>query len=124
MSEKTIKIPLNDEQHIVYVNGEIMDDTPLGKLMADLQQSNPDKMHYSLIADCVREHKSNKKGASNMAGDIEKVYKEGIADGKAEGIRSLAKYLKKSSSKAEAVKQLMAVFGISESEAKRSLAAA
>ncbi|MEZ3431701.1 MAG: hypothetical protein K1W36_16060 [Lachnospiraceae bacterium] len=34
----------DDKAHIIYVNGEIKDDAPLGRLMQDLSCTNPDDM--------------------------------------------------------------------------------
>lgn len=39
---------------IAYVNEEIKDDTPLGRLMHDLSCADPDDMNYKKLADRVR----------------------------------------------------------------------
>ena len=68
----------------------------------------------------------------NMGSVIEELRAEGEAKGKAEGeakgkadaLKALAKYLKKFPTKKEAIKQLMGVYGLSESEAEHTYAAA
>ncbi len=44
----------DDGAHIIYVNGEIKNDTPLGRLMYDLNCSDPDNMNYKELADRAR----------------------------------------------------------------------
>lgn len=50
----------DDKAHIIYVNGEIKDDTPLGRLMQDLSCTNPDDMNYKELADRARYFKKDK----------------------------------------------------------------
>ena len=59
--ERTIKENgklFDDKAHIIYVNGEIKDDTPLGRLMQDLSCANPDEMNYKELADRARYFKN------------------------------------------------------------------
>lgn len=42
---------LNEKADIIYVNGEVKDDTPLGRLMQDLSCYNSDEMNYKELAD-------------------------------------------------------------------------
>ena len=51
----------NDGSHIVYVNNEIKDDTPLGKLMYDFNCINANDMKYKILADRVRYFKETKE---------------------------------------------------------------
>ena len=46
-------VQFDDKLHIIYVNGQIQDDTPLGLLMHDFHCTNPDDMHYEILADRV-----------------------------------------------------------------------
>ena len=39
----------DDGAHIIYVNGEYQDDSPLGLLMHDFSCKNPADMHYKLL---------------------------------------------------------------------------
>lgn len=47
------------------------DDTPLGRLMQDLNCKDPAKMHYKELADTVNYFKSIKEGEANMTSIIE-----------------------------------------------------
>lgn len=60
-----------DGSHILYVNGAYRDDTPVGKLMHDFSCTNPDEMHYALLADRVRFFKESKEGVAIMCKVIE-----------------------------------------------------
>ena len=60
-----------DGSHVVYVNAACQDDTPLGRLMQDLNCKDPNKMHYKELADTVTYFKSTKEGEANMASVIE-----------------------------------------------------
>ncbi len=40
----------SDGSHIMYVNGEYRDDTPLGRLMHDFSCTDPDDMNYQVLA--------------------------------------------------------------------------
>ena len=60
-----------DGSHVVYVNAACQDDTPLGRLMQDLNCKDPAKMHYKELADTVNYFKSTKEGEANMTSVIE-----------------------------------------------------
>ena len=60
-----------DGSHVVYVNAACQDDTPLGRLMQDLNCKDPNKMHYKELADTVNYFKSTKEGEANMTSVIE-----------------------------------------------------
>ncbi len=60
------KMTFNDESHIIYVNGEIKDDSDIGKLMHDFSCKNPDDMKNSLLADKTRYFKQDEKGVRRM----------------------------------------------------------
>lgn len=50
-----------DNSYIVYVNGKICDETPLGQLMHDFSCTKADDMHYEVLADRVRYLKETKE---------------------------------------------------------------
>lgn len=56
-----------DGSHIIYVNSEIQDETPLGRLMHDFRCKNPDDMHYSELAEKTRYLKAEQGGEKAMA---------------------------------------------------------
>ena len=60
-----------DGSHVVYVNAACQDDTPLGRLMQDLNCKDPSKMHYKEMADTVNYFKTTKEGEANMTSVIE-----------------------------------------------------
>ena len=47
----------DDRTVFIYVNGEIMNDTPLGKIMHDFQCKSPDEMRSQPFADRLKELK-------------------------------------------------------------------
>ena len=66
----------DDKLHIVYVNSEVEDNTPLGLLMHDFRCTNPDDMHYKILADRVRYFKQDEKGVATMCKAMEDMRKE------------------------------------------------
>ena len=77
-----------DGSHIIYVNSEIQDETPLGRLMHDFCCKNPDDMHYPELADKTRYLKEAQGGERKMGDVMEKLiaelYGEELAQAKAE----------------------------------------
>ena len=76
-----------DGSHVVYVNTACQDDTPLGRLMQDLNCKDPAKMHYKELADRVNYFKISKEGEIDMTYIIEayaKNYAEKVAEKVAE----------------------------------------
>ena len=72
-----------DGSHVVYVNAACQDDTPLGRLMQDLNCKDPAKMHYKELADRVNYFKISKEGEIYMTDIIEayaKNYAEKVAE--------------------------------------------
>lgn len=65
-----------DKAHIIYVNGEVKDDTPLGRLMHDLSCTDPDDMNYKELADRARYFKRDKEGQKIMSKIVEDTVKE------------------------------------------------
>ncbi|MCR5660518.1 MAG: PD-(D/E)XK nuclease family transposase [bacterium] len=72
----------DDGSHILYVNGENRDNTPLGRLMHDFFCTQAQNMYYNRLAEKVRFFKETEEGQKEMASTIEKI----IAYGKADGI--------------------------------------
>ena len=66
----------DDGAHIIYVNGEIKDDIPLGRLMYDLSSSDPDNMNYKELADRARCFKRDKEGQKIMSRIMEEIVNE------------------------------------------------
>lgn len=53
--------PFGDEEHIVYVNSQVKDETSLGKLMHDFACIEAKDMYYQVLADRVRYFKEDEK---------------------------------------------------------------
>lgn len=104
--------PFNDREHILYVNGQYDGDDALGKLMHDFLCSNPDDMHYSLLAERTRYFKEDPKGVSEMCKAMEDMRNEALERGRAEGrLNSLA----------DSVRSLKAKLGLSDQQARDAL---
>ena len=69
-----------DLSHIIYVNGKVQDDTPLGWLMHDFHCRAASEMHYPELAKIVRQFKESKKGRENMCKALEDMRKEAAAE--------------------------------------------
>jgi len=59
--------------NIIYVNAEIKDETPLGKLMQDLSCANPNEMNYKELADRARFFKKDEEGRKIMSKIMEEI---------------------------------------------------
>lgn len=90
--------PLNDGQHFIYVNGANLSDTPLGKLMQDFRETDPDKMNYEELKTRAKYLKHNKKGEEYMVTVTDEVRQMGLKEGmekeKKNSIRTLIDTLK------------------------------
>lgn len=75
----------DDESHIIYVNGEIKDNTPLGRLMHDFACKDPRQMYYKELADRAAFLKETEEGVKEMTGLIGKWVKEGEQRGEQRG---------------------------------------
>lgn len=76
-----------DAEHIIYVNGRCIDDTPLGRLMHDFSCTRADDMYYKVLSDKVRYFKETQKGREKMCEIMEKIYADGEKRGRREGFR-------------------------------------
>ena len=75
-----------DGSHIMYVNGENRDETPLGRLMYDFSCADPENMNYQTLADRARYFKSDEEGVGIMCRLLEDMRMEAMEEGKREGI--------------------------------------
>lgn len=86
-----------DGAHIIYVNAECKDDTPLGRLMHDFACTKANDMHYPILADRVRYFKENEEGARKMCHMFEEYglveWYEGRVEGFTISVRNLMKVL-------------------------------
>lgn len=65
-----------DGSHIIYVNAQHKEDTPLGRLMQDFACKDPRKMHYLLLAQRARYLKEDAKGVATMCKMMEDMRNE------------------------------------------------
>lgn len=65
-----------DGSHILYVNGEFKDESPLGLLMHDFMCTDPREMHYKELADRVRHLKEDTGGDRAMGRVMEELIME------------------------------------------------
>lgn len=110
----------NDKAHIIYVNGENTDDTPLGKLMQDFKQPDADKMHSKLLSDRMKYLKSTDEEVTKMCNIVEEYTAKRIAESEQKTLLKSIKNLiqKKQYSPLEA----MEAIGIEQSQYNQYLA--
>ena len=76
-----------DGTHILYINGENREDTPLGKLMHDFSCRNPEEMHYELLRAVSKYYKETQEGVEYMCRAFEETRKEGFERGIQQGLQ-------------------------------------
>ena len=68
--------PIEDEAHIVYVNGTYVGDSEIGKLIHDFKCTDADDMYYAVLAKKVRFYKEDEKGVAIMCKAMEEMRNE------------------------------------------------
>lgn len=92
--------PVNDGRTIIYVNGEIEDDTDLGRLVRDFKCTKPEELWYNEIKEFYREEQSMLYAyqlAPHHNPEVQAMFEEveakgiakGIAEGKTETARTM-----------------------------------
>ena len=75
-----------DEEHIIYVNSQIKDETKLGRLMHDFSCTDAKDMSNKVLADRVRYFKEDERGVEIMCREMEimrnQAHEEGIEKGR------------------------------------------
>ena len=75
-----------DEEHIIYVNSQIKDETKLGRLMHDVSCTDAKDMYNKVLADRVRYFKEDERGVEIMCREMEimrnQAHEEGIEKGR------------------------------------------
>ena len=75
-----------DEEHIIYVNSQIKDETKLGRLMHDFSCTDAKDMYNKVLADRVRYFKEDERGVEIMCREMEimrnQAHEEGIENGR------------------------------------------
>lgn len=83
--ERVIKrrnVDVNDGSHIIYINGEYRDQSELGWLIHDFNESDPEKMHYSILQKTAKFLKQTEKGVAIMYNDMDELRSEGAKETK------------------------------------------
>lgn len=69
----------------------------MGRLMADFRSNDPEKMNFTVLADCVREAKSQQKGATKMSKVMQEMeqigYGRGTEDAQCDAVQKLMEKL-------------------------------
>ena len=75
-----------DEEHIIYVNSQIKDETKVGRLMHDFSCTDAKDMYNKVLADRVRYFKEDERGVEIMCREMEimrnQAHEEGIEKGR------------------------------------------
>lgn len=79
----------DDGSHILYVNGEYQDETPIGKLMHDFSCTDPADMYYDKLADRVRFFKESKEGIAIMCKAMKDMRNQTLREGMIEVAKKL-----------------------------------
>jgi len=106
-----------DEQHILYVNAQITDETELGRLMHDMWCVEAEDMHYDVLANRVRYFKENEEGVATMCKAMEEMRNDTVFRTNVETICKMMKKLNFT------VEEALNVLDIPESEHARYIAA-
>lgn len=81
----------DDGSHIIYVNGEVQNETALGKLMHDFYCTEPDDMYYNELAERARYFKKTEGGREKMCKIMEDMRNEAVVARNREVARNLLK---------------------------------
>ena len=109
-----------DQSHIIYVNGHYCGSDPLGQLMRDFNESDPEKMSDSPLKETARQLKETPEGVSSMCKAIEQMRSESEARGREEAtLDNIRAFMKATGETAEKV---MSMLGIQKEQMGKYLA--
>jgi predicted transposase/invertase (TIGR01784 family) len=77
--------PLDDGTHIIYVNGTYRGDDALGRLLADLHETEAQKIYYAALQKPVHYFKETPKGVEHMCAAVERLTNAALDKGRKEG---------------------------------------
>ena len=80
---------LEEGGRIIFVNGEYRSDDAIGRLMADMNQSDPERAFNEEVRSTL-EVLMGEEGARDMSDEMERLYNEAKTEGKVEGKTELA----------------------------------
>lgn len=82
-----------DASHIIYVNGEYQDDSPLGKLMHDFHCTDPNEMYYETLKKRVSYFKKEEEGINYMCEMLDEMRQEAERRGEMRGENKLLRLI-------------------------------
>ena len=112
--------PFDDREHILYVNGQYKGDDDLGRLMHDFLCSDPNDMHFGILAERSRYFKENPEGVSEMCKAMEDLRNEALERGRIEG-RAEGRAEGRLNNMIESVRSLKAKLGLNDQQVKDAL---
>ncbi len=82
---------VNDElvdhgERVIYVNGEANSDTSIGRVARDMRETDPNKIESEVLRKRIKFLKETQEGRNTMCTIMERFYKQGIEEGKEQGI--------------------------------------
>ena len=99
--------PFGDRSHIIYVNGEVRDATPLGRLMHDFFCQDAEDMHYEELKKRASFFKEEEGGRGKMCKIMDEIWQEGMAQGmerdRLESLRTIMRKMRLSAEDAMAM---------------------
>lgn len=69
-----------DGSHIIYVNGNYKGNDEIGQLMQDFREKNPERMHYTELAESVKHFKEKEGGHEEMSEIVERYINERVEE--------------------------------------------
>lgn len=69
-----------DGSHIIYVNGNYKGNDEIGQLMQDFREINPECMHYTELAESVKNFKEKEGGREEMSEIVERYINERVEE--------------------------------------------
>lgn len=116
--------PFGDRTHIIYVNGEIQDETPLGRLMHDFFCQDAETMYYEELKQRAGFFKNEERGRVQMCKIMDEIRQAGFEHGMERGMeRGMKRGMKRGMERdrLESLRTIMQTMKLSEEEAMNAL---
>lgn len=83
-----------DGSHILYVNGNYKGNDEIGQLMKDFHQTEPENIHYAVLAQGVKYFKETERGREQMCEAVEKYAAKRVTEEKVVSVKNLMENMK------------------------------
>lgn len=83
------KTRMSDGLHMIYLNLQHIDDSPLGLLKQDLLSTDVNEIHYEVLRERVRYYKETEEGVRKMCEVFEEIREYGRQEGETEEARRI-----------------------------------